>query len=234
MATEVNGRNIVLYKYNTGDYTSTPFACATSCVRTINTSTREVTNATSAFYREFKPDVIDWNISAGGFVILNDEYNYVAIEALIAARETFIVQFVVDNGGALGLSIFTGTVIITSYTITGNDDQLGTYSFELQGTGAYSTSGATVTPSGAIIISGTTMQVFQATATGDETAITFSGALGLTALYASRGGTTVQPIAYVGAASEPNGGVWNTSTGELELPAGNPAFAGELFLILAQ
>jgi len=233
MATEVNGRNVVLYKLN-NDLTSTAFACATNATLSIQTDTIEVTNQSSAFFHEYKPNMIGWSMSGSGFVILNTEYNYISTAALIAARAAFTVQFVIDNGGALGLSIFSGSVILTSYELTGGDDTLATYSIQLQGTGAYSTSGTTVTPSGTIIISGTTLQVFQVTAVGGETTITFPGTIGLTMLYGSRGGLGIQPLAYTGSATDPNGGVWNTLTGVLSLPATNPAVVGELFLILAQ
>jgi predicted secreted protein len=231
MANVVNGRNVVLYKLN-DDLTSTAFAYATEASLSIQTEVKEVTNQSSAFYREFKPDVISWGIAGSGFVILNTEYNYISLAALIADREAFTVQFVIDNGGALGLSIFSGSVIITGYELSGTNDSLASYAVKLQGTGAYSTSGTVVTPSGTIIISGTTLQVFQVTAAGGETSITFPGTIGLDCLYASRGGTTVQPLAYVSTPTAPNGAVWQTTTGVLDLA--NAAVAGELFLILAQ
>lgn len=232
MATEVNGRNIMLYQYDSDTGISVPFGCMNNASLLVESSVREVTNEQSAFYKEFKNDVNSWSISGSGFIILNDQYNYFYILTQIANRSAITVKFVIDNGGTLGLSIFTGQVIITSIQIDGTDDSLATYSVTMQGTGEYSTSGTVITPGGTTIISGTTLQVFQATATGGETSITFSGAVGLDCVYASRGGTTVQPLEFTGLPTAPNGGVWVTSTGVLDLS--QAAFAGELFLILAQ
>ena len=71
-------------------------------------------------------------------------------------------------------------------------------------------------------------------ASGGETSITFPGTTGLDAVYASRGGLAIQPLAFAGSPTDPNGGVWNTTTGQLDLPTTNPAVSGENFLILAQ
>lgn len=231
MSNLVNGRNIMLYKYDATTYEDIPFACATNAILSVQTSTREKTNASSAFYREYKPDVIGWTISATGLVTLNTEYNYLLLLDLVTNRTTFTVKFIIDNGGVLGLSIFTGQVFISSFSIDAADDTLSTYNVELTGTGAYSTSGTTVTPGGIIITGGSIVQVFQATATDGQTSITFAGAIGLEMLYGSRGGIAIQPLAYVGSPSG-NGGVWDISTGTLTLAT--PAVDGELFLILAQ
>jgi predicted secreted protein len=234
MATIVNGRSINVYQYDSGTGLSTPFAYMNSATLSLESSVKEVTSASSAFYKQFKPDQISWNISGGGFIILNNQYNYFYLASCIANRTAFSVQFVVDNGGLLGLSIFSGSVILTSYQIQASDDNLATYSVQLQGTGAYSTSGTVITPGGQTIISGTTMQVFQKVASGGETSLTFTGANGLTCLYASRGGVDAQPLAYSGSPANPNGMVWTTSSGVITLPTANPALAGEYFLILAQ
>jgi predicted secreted protein len=228
MAELINGRNIILYKYDETTYEDIPFACATASSLSIQTDGREITSQSSAFFREFVPDVTSWSLSCSGFMILNTEYNYLALLDLITNRTLFTVKFVIDNGTVLGLSIFTGQVYISSFTLDAPDDQLGTYSVELTGTGAYSTSGTTVTPGGIIITGGSIVQVFQATATEGQTNITFAGAIGLELLYASRGGIAVQPIGTLTG----NGGTWDIATGVLTLAT--PAVDGELFLILAQ
>ena len=233
MANPINGRNVVLYYHDDVLDEDIAFACATSCTLQSSTSLKEVTNINSAFYKEFKADVNSWQIQGSGLTILNTQWNYFHLIDQQLNRTSFTVKFVIDNGGALGLTIFSGEVIITSIEMTGNDDQLSTYTFSLQGTGSPSTSGTVVTPGGSIIISGTTLQVFQVTASGGETSITFPGAILLDAVYGSRGGLTFQPIQYAGTPTG-NGGTWVTSTGAMTLPADNPAVAGEYFLILAQ
>ena len=228
MAQLINGRNIVLYYYDETTYEDVPFACATASTLAIQTETKEITSQTSAFFREFKPDVISWNISASGFMILNTEYNYLAILGLVTNRTMFTAKFVIDNGTVYGLSIFTGRVVITSLTLDGQDDQLGTYSLELQGSGQYSISGTTVTPGGIIITGGSIIQVFQAVAAEGQSTFTFSGAIGLDLLYASRGGISIQPIGTLTG----NGATWSDGTATMTLAT--PSVEGEQILILAQ
>ena len=228
MANLVNGRSIMLYKYNAETYEDIPFACATDCVLTNTFDLKEVTSQTSANFREFKPDLNSWNITGSGFVILNNQYNYLTQLSAVKDRELLTVKFVIDNGGVLGLSIFTGNCYLVNHTINSADDTLSTYSLTLQGTGTPSLSGTSVTPGGVIIISGSIIQVFQATATDGQTSITFPGAIGLDLLYGSRGGLSIQPIGTLTC----NGGTWDISTGTLTLAT--PAVDGELFLILAQ
>lgn len=231
MAELINGRNVVLYKYDGTTYESIPFACATECTLTNNLELKEITNQSSANFREFKPDMNSWSISGSGFVILNTEYNYLTQLGAIINRELLTVKFIIDNGGVNGLSIFTGNCYLINLSIVGADDNLSTYALQLQGTGVPSLAGTTVTPGGVIITGGSVVQVFQLTATEGQTSLTFSGAIGLDMLYGSRGGIAIQPLAYVGSPSG-NGGVWDETTGVLTLAV--PAVDGELFLILAQ
>jgi len=228
MAELINGRNVVLYKYDGTTYESIPFACATECTLTNNLELKEITNQSSANFREFKPDMNSWSISGSGFVILNTEYNYLSQLGAIINRELLTVKFIIDNGGVNGLSIFTGTCYLISHTTVGADDNLSTYSIQLQGTGVPSLAGTTVTPGGVIITGGSIVQVFQLTATEGQTSLTFSGAIGLDLLYGSRGGITIQPIGTLSG----NGGTWNISTGVLTLAT--PTVDGEEFIIMCQ
>jgi hypothetical protein len=99
---------------------------------------------------------------------------------------------------------------------------------ELQGSGAYSLAGTTVTPGGIIITGGSIVQVFQAVATEGQTSFTFAGAIGLDLLYGSRGGLAIQPIGSLTG----NGGTWNAGTGTLTLAT--ESVEGEQILVLVQ
>lgn len=228
MADLINGRNVMLYRYDGTTYEDIPFACMTSCSLVVNLSLRDVTNQASANYTESEADLISWTISGSGLMILNTEQNYLTLLDYITQREKITVKFVIDNGGVLGLSIFTGQVYISSLSLDAPDDTLSTYSVSLVGSGAYSTSGTVVTPGGIIITGGSIVQVFQLTATEGQTSLTFSGAVGLDLLYGSRGGIAIQPIGTLSG----NGGTWNSATGVLTLAT--PTVDGEEFLILAQ
>jgi hypothetical protein len=231
MAEKVIGRNVMLYVYDEVLEVDVPFACATDAILTNNLELKEITSQSSANFREFKPDIGTWQIQGNGFIILNDQYNYLYQLDAILNRTLLLVKFVIDNGGSLGLSIFSGNAYLINHSISSPDTAASAYSLVLQGTGAPSTSGAVITPGGTTIISGTTVQVFQTTATEGQTAITFAGTVGLSALYASRGGIAVQPLQFSGSPTG-NGGTWDIATGVLTLAT--PAVDGEQFLILAQ
>ena len=232
MAEIVNGRNVMVYKYDVGTDEDIPFACGTAANLSIQTESKEITSQTSAFFREYKPDLSSWTIQISGFTILNTQYNYLLMLQMIKDREVFLTKFVIDNGGVEGLSIFSGQAFITSCEISGTDDALSTYTVTLQGSGEYSLAGATVTPGGVIIIAGTAVQVFQTVAIEGQSSFTFSGAVGLTMLYGSRGSMTIQPLSYSLLPTDSNGGLWTIGTGTLDLTT--PCVAGESIIILAQ
>ena len=232
MAEIVNGRNVMVYKYDVDTEEDIPFACGTAANLSIQTESKEITSQTSAFFREYKPDLSSWTIQISGFTILNTQYNYLLMLQMIKDREVFLTKFVIDNGGVEGLSIFSGQAFITSCEISGTDDALSTYTVTLQGSGEYSLAGATVTPGGVIIIAGTAVQVFQTVAIEGQSSFTFGGAVGLTMLYGSRGSMTIQPLSYSLLPTDSNGGLWTIGTGTLDLTT--PCVAGESIIILAQ
>lgn len=231
MAEKVIGRNILMYVYDDVNDVDIPFACANDGVLTLNQELKEITSQSSANWREFKPDVGTWSMSVNGFIILNNQWNYLYQLTAAIDRTKILVKFVIDNGGALGLSIFSGNGYIVNDTINSGDNVAATYGVQIQGSGAPSISGAVITPGGTTIISGTTLQVFQTTATDGQTVVTFAGTIGLSAVYASRGGIAVQPLQFSGVPSG-NGGTWDTATGTLTLATA--AVDGEQILILAQ
>lgn len=231
MANKVIGRNVTLYYYDEVNDVDVPFACATECTLVNNLELKEVTSQSSASWREFKPDYNSWQVTCSGFVILNDQFNYLYQLTAIIDRYLILVKFVIDNGGALGLTIFSGNGYIINHNLSAPDTTASNYSLTLQGSGAPSIAGTVITPGGTTIISGTTVQVIQTVATEGQTVITFAGSIGKSALYASRGGMAVQPLQFSGTPSG-NGGTWNQVNGTLTLA--NAAGEGELFLALVQ
>lgn len=231
MANKVIGRNVILYKYDSVNEVDVPFACATECTLVNNLELKEITSQSSANFREFKPDVNTWQITCSGFVILNNQYNYLYQLNAILDRDLILAKFVIDNGGVLGLSIFSGNGYIVNHNLAAADTAAANYQLTIQGSGAPSLAGATIEPGGTTIISGTTVQVIQTVATEGQTVITFTGSIGKSALYASRGGISVQPLQFSGTPSG-NGGTWNQVNGTLTLAT--EAVEGELFLLLCQ
>lgn len=191
----VIGKNIMLYKYDAETETDIPFACSTNATWSVQVDQKEVTSQTSAWYREYKNDVASWSVTCDGLVTLNG-YGYLFLLEQQQAREQILVKFVIDNG-VDGLVIISGNCNLTNLNINAPYKEVGTYSVTLQGSGAYGTSGTSVTPSGTVIIGGS-VYTKGYTAAGGETTITWSDMVGKGALYVSRGGVDVQDIISTG------------------------------------
>jgi predicted secreted protein len=211
MAEPVIGKNIMLYKYDAETETDIPFACSTNCSFNVTVDQKEVTSQSSAWYREYRNDIASWNITCDGLVTL-DNYGYLFLLELQQSRESIIVKFVIDNG-VDGLVIISGSCNMTSLTINGPYKDIATYSVSLQGSGAYGTSGTSITPSGTVIVGGSVYSKGY-TATGGETTITWSDMVGKTCLYVSRGGIDVQNIIVSGTPVDEEV-KWNSLTGVL-------------------
>ena len=207
----VAGKNIMLYYHNPITNTDIPFACSTNCTFSVQVGQKEVTSQTSAWYREYKNDIASWTISCDGLITL-ENYGYLYLLNLQQSRASIQVKFVVDNG-SLGLVIISGTCNLTSLQINGPWKDIATYAVSLQGTGAYGTTGTSVTPGGTVIVAGGVVSDKQYTAAGGETTITWTDMIGKTCLYVSRGGVDVRDI----LTTTPSGEQvqWNTSTGVL-------------------
>ena len=113
-------------------------------------------------------------------------------------RQPILIKFQVDNdngdgSGTLGYSIFTGTANLSSLSLSAGVEAASTYSVSLQGSGAYTITGTQVTPAG-VVIETSNVIMYQYTATGGETTVTFTAAIGGTCLSVTRGGIEVRTI----------------------------------------
>lgn len=218
MADKVNGKNIMLYYHEAPseeypDGRDIPFACSTNCTFNVQTGQKEVTSQTSAWYREYKIDVATWTVNCDGIVTLNG-YGYLNFLTIQQNRTPISIKFVIDNGTD-GLVIISGTTNLSNFQINAPWKDIATYSVSLQGTGAYSTSGTSVNPSGTVIVGGSVYDK-QYVAAGAETTITWTDMIGKTCLYVSRGGVDVREIVSSGATGEQV--AWNSATGVLTFP----------------
>jgi predicted secreted protein len=203
----------MLYYHDTVTNTDIPFACSTNCTFSVQVGQKEVTSQSSAWYKEFKNDIASWTISCDGLITLQN-YGYLFLLQLQQSRSSIQVKFVIDNG-SLGLVIISGICNLTSLQINGPWKDIATYSVSLQGTGAYGTTGTTVTPSGTVIVAGGAVYTKQYTAAGGENSITWTDMIGKTCLYFSRGGVDVREIYSSGT---PTGDqiVFVSATGEVK------------------
>jgi predicted secreted protein len=197
MADKVQGKNIMLYYFEAPSVSypsgrDIPFACSTNCTFNVSVDQKEVTSQTSAWYREYKIDIGSWTVNCDGIVTLNG-YGYLNFLTIQQNRTPINIKFVVDNG-VDGLVIIAGTCNLTSLQMSGPFKDIATYSVSLQGTGAYTTTGTSVNPSGTVIVAGGVVYTKGYTAAGAETTITYTDMIGKACLYVSRGGVDVQDI----------------------------------------
>ena len=212
MATPISGKNIMLYYKDTSvdPAVDIPFACSTNCTFQVQTSQREVTSQTSAWYKEFKNDIATWTIGCEGLVIIKG-WNYTNMLQVQQNRTPIFVEFVVDNGSD-GLTVISGSCNLTSLQINAPYKDLATYSVSLQGSGAYGISG-THAASGGIIIKGGIVYYKHYDPAGGETTITWTDMIGKTCVYVSRGGIdTKQIVSGVPSGEQVS---WNSTTGTL-------------------
>jgi predicted secreted protein len=230
MANAIIGNNVMLYVYDADLDIDIPFACMRNCDLSIEIDEKITTSQTSAYWEKSKPNIGRWTIQGDGLMILNDQYNYLMLLNLVKNRETIFIKFVIDNGTALGLTIFSGNVWINNVTISSPYEDVATYTVSLKGIEEYSLTGTTVTPGGVIIVSGSAIEVKQSNAIEGQTTFTFSGSSGLDLVYASRGASVIAPI---GAAGDYNSGItWDSLTATATIYI--PATAGESFIFLIQ
>jgi predicted secreted protein len=213
MADNVQGKNIMLYYHDPISNTDIPFACSTNCTFSVQVDQKEVTSQTSAWYKEFKNDIASWSVNCDGLVTLNN-YGYLFLLQQQQNRTTILIKFVIDNG-IDGLVIISGNCNLTNLQINGPFKDIATYACSLQGTGAYGTSGTSITPGGVVIVGGSVYDK-QYVAAGAETSITWTDMIGKTCLYVSRGGVDVREIVSSGATGEQV--AWNSTTGVLTFP----------------
>jgi hypothetical protein len=211
-----------------------PFGAATNCSFEVSVDQREVTSASSAWFREFKNDVASWTVNADGFIALND-YSYLFLANLQLTREPILIKFQVDNdngdgSGTLGYSIFTGTANLSSLSLSAGVEAASTYSVSLQGSGAYNITGTQVTPGG-VVIETSNVIMYQYTATGGETTVTFAAAIGGICLSVTRGGMEVRTIQTSGVPTGDNV-TFNATTGVVTF--GRALEADEFVRIIAK
>ena len=217
MADNVIGKNIMLYYHEPPSEAypegrDIPFSCSTNCTFSVNVDQKEVTSQTSAWYREYKNDIATWTVTCEGLITL-DGYGYLFLLQQQQDRTTILVKFVIDNG-VDGLVVISGNCNLTSLQINAPYKDIATYSVNLQGTGAYGTTGTTIDPSGTVIVAGGAIYSKGYTAAGGETTIVWSDMIGKSCLYVSRGGIDVQDILVTGTPIDEQV-KWTSATGTL-------------------
>ena len=211
-----------------------PFGAATNCSFEVSVDSLEVSSQSCGYFKVFKPDMATWKVNCDGFIALT-EYSYLFLANLQLTRSQILIKFQIDNDnndgtGALGFTIFTGSAFLSSLNISAGVEDASTYSVSLQGTGPYTITGTQVTPSG-VVIETSNVIMYQYTATGGETTVTFAAALGGICLSVTRGGIEVRTIQTSGAPTGDNV-TFNATTGVLTF--GRALEADEFVRIIAK
>ena len=128
------GTNVILYYFN--GTTNIPFAASTNCSFEVSVDQLNVTSATSAWFKEFKPDTASWTLTCDGLITLTD-WDYKDMLDQQLSRAAIVVRFAVGTSTTYTIQ---GTANIQSVSITGPVESVSTYSISLQGTGAYTIS----------------------------------------------------------------------------------------------
>ena len=227
----VIGNNVLLYWHRTDvdPEVDVAFACSTTCTFNVSVDQKEVTSQSSAWFREYKNDVATWSVACDGLITLTG-FSYLFMLDKQLAREPIEIKFVVDNG-VDGLVVIQGICNISSLAINAPQKDVATYNISLQGTGAYNTTGTSVSPEGIIIVGANPVLTKGYTAAGGETSITFADTIGYACLYVSRGGIDAQSILTSGTPTGDNV-KFISSTGVLTF--GRALEAGEFVRLLAQ
>lgn len=126
------GNNMVLYRNSITS--SNVFGASTNCTLTVNSSQIEVTTSASGNFVQILPTTSSFEISADGFVTL-DNINYVTLLTAQKNKTLLNVKFQILNSG--GNYTINADVYITSISLTGPAEGVGTYSITLQGTGPF-------------------------------------------------------------------------------------------------
>jgi predicted secreted protein len=128
------GTNVILYYFN--GTTNIPFAASTNCSFEVSVDQTNVTSATSAWFKEFKPDTASWSLTCDGLITLND-WDYKDMLDTQLSRTAIVVRFAVGTSTTYTIQ---GTANIESVSIAAPVEGISTYSISLQGTGAYTIS----------------------------------------------------------------------------------------------
>lgn len=217
MASVVNGTNIVLYYYDPETEEGIPFGAATNCSFEVTVDQLEVSSQSCGYFKVFKPDMATWKVDCDGFIALRN-YSYLFLANLQLSRAQILIKFQIDNDNGdgsedLGYTVFSGTANLASLNLSGPVEGGSTYSVSLQGSGPYTISGTQVDPTGVVVV-GSNVVMFDYTAAGGESSITWAGAIGMSCVTVTRGGIEVRSIGSSGSPSGENV-VFNSSTGVL-------------------
>jgi len=127
------GTDLVLYYRGTGG-TYVPFAASTNCVFNSTTAQVDVTSATSNWFKEFKNDTTQWDITCDGLVTIGN-YDYKSMVDAQLNRTKITIRLVFNTPSQ---NTLYGFAYIESINLGAPVENVATYSVSLKGSGPYS------------------------------------------------------------------------------------------------
>ena len=135
----LNGTDIKVYDSTTGILV----AYAQNGSMNLNLSLREITNKESAGWKESLEGLRDFSIDLDGAYawtdpsssVLNNGSDDLALSNMITNRTALTVKFG-SVGSTTGDSFYSGSVFLTSFSISAGTEETATFTMSFEGTGA--------------------------------------------------------------------------------------------------
>jgi len=133
----INGTDIKVY-----DASGELIAFAQNGSININHSTREITNKSSAGWKESLEGLRDWSIDTDGVYAWSDASGTLLTNGFDDVLKTYIITRAVlsvkfgTTATATGDTVYTGSAFVTSGSISAGTEDSATYSMSMEGTGA--------------------------------------------------------------------------------------------------
>lgn len=136
----LNGSELFVYKASDD---SKVVAYATSCTLNIGQDSRDISSKSSAGWQEFLEGQRNWTVDveglyaftlAGGGALVNGADDL--FTSRITSRDAFTIKFGnTDTDASTDAHLYSGSVYVTSISLTGGTEDNATYSVTFQGTG---------------------------------------------------------------------------------------------------
>lgn len=125
------GTDIVLYLWNGSAYV--PFGAAKNCSFDTSTEFIQVASTYNSWFTDSRPNLTTWTANCDG-LIANGDFEIKNMLDYQIARTQVYVKFTI---GVSPSYTILGYANITSITMSGQVEQVATYSISLQGTSTY-------------------------------------------------------------------------------------------------
>lgn len=114
----------------------TPVGASKSCTLTISNATSPATNKGSGGWKQSILGERSWGVSGDGLYDPDGVFNFEQLYDMINARTADAIVEIAEIDGSGGGSVYRGIGLITQCVLGAPMEEVATYSFEIEGTGA--------------------------------------------------------------------------------------------------